>query len=55
MLEGAFADEVGHYERHSWLRLPAGAVHKPRTDAGCELYVKTGGHALLRAAGEDSP
>jgi anti-sigma factor ChrR (cupin superfamily) len=53
VLDGAFADEGGRYPRYSWLRLPAGAVHEARSDTGCELYVKTGGHALLRAAAED--
>lgn len=52
VLEGAFDDEAGHYEQHSWLRLPAGAVHEARSDTGCELYVKTGGHGLLHAAVE---
>ena len=51
MLSGGFEDEYGAYERHSWLRLPAGAVHMPVSSGGCELYVKTGG---LVAAGEHS-
>jgi anti-sigma factor ChrR (cupin superfamily) len=49
VLEGAFEDERGRYDTHTWLRLPAGFRHVPRTEAGCELYVKEGGFAYLRA------
>ena len=51
VLSGGFEDEYGAYERHAWLRLPAGAGHTPVSPGGCELYVKTGG---LVAAGQHS-
>jgi anti-sigma factor ChrR (cupin superfamily) len=40
VLEGVFSDESGNYPEGSWLRLPAGAHHRPFTRDGCELYVK---------------
>ncbi len=55
VLDGEFADDSGRYPAGSWLRLPAGALHHPRSDGGCELYVKRGGVAGLRDAGEDGP
>ncbi|NIW23737.1 MAG: anti-sigma factor [Gammaproteobacteria bacterium] len=51
VIEGAFADEEGAYGAGSWLRLPPGAFHAPRTRSGCTLYVKLGGFAYLRSAG----
>jgi anti-sigma factor ChrR (cupin superfamily) len=47
ILEGSFSDELGSYKRRTWLRLPAGSVHRPRTEQGCELYIKEGGFAYL--------
>jgi anti-sigma factor ChrR (cupin superfamily) len=49
VLEGAFADEAGRFAAGTWLRLPAGASHSPRTDEGCTIYMKEGGLAYLRA------
>ena len=43
VLRGAFSDEHGRYDRHTWLRLPAGSRHTPETETGCLLYVKSGG------------
>ena len=43
VLRGAFSDEQGRYDRHTWLRLPAGSHHSPASDTGCLLYVKSGG------------
>lgn len=51
VLEGAFSDESGAYEKGAWLRLPTGFVHEPRTEAGCTLYVKLGGLRYLRGTG----
>lgn len=48
VLEGEFADEAGTYSSGCWLRLPAGAVHRPRSAGGCTVYVKTGGLPYLR-------
>jgi anti-sigma factor ChrR (cupin superfamily) len=50
VLEGSFTDEAGAYAAGCWLRLPAGAEHRPRTDAGCMLYVKRAGLPYLRSA-----
>ncbi|HUF74520.1 MAG TPA: cupin domain-containing protein [Gammaproteobacteria bacterium] len=49
VVEGGFGDEFGDYEAGTWLRLPGGARHSPRTAAGCTLYVKQGGHRYLLA------
>jgi len=43
VLRGAFSDEHGRYDRHTWLRMPAGSHHSPASDTGCLLYVKSGG------------
>ncbi|MDE2148405.1 MAG: cupin domain-containing protein [Gammaproteobacteria bacterium] len=42
VLDGSFEDEEGSYTQDAWLRLPPGAVHRPRSPAGCRLYLKTG-------------
>lgn len=47
VLEGSLRDELGRYGPGAWLRLPAGAVHHPRSDTGCVLYAKRGGLACL--------
>ena len=51
VVEGEFTDDDGTYGQGSWLRLPPGAMQQPRTDHGCVLYVKLGGHPYLRAPG----
>jgi anti-sigma factor ChrR (cupin superfamily) len=55
VLDGDFADEAGDYRAGTWLRLPAGAMHAPKTRHGCTLYVKRGGLAYLTDAGPDGP
>jgi anti-sigma factor ChrR (cupin superfamily) len=50
ILEGEFADEAAAYSSGCWLRLPAGAEHHPRSDAGCTLYIKRAGLPYLRSA-----
>jgi len=50
VLDGAFSDAAGTYGAGTWIRLPLGAGHSPRTDSGCTLYLKQGGHAYLRSA-----
>lgn len=42
VLSGTFADDLGTYEEGTWIRNPAGTNHRPYTDTGCVLYVKTG-------------
>jgi anti-sigma factor ChrR (cupin superfamily) len=42
VLEGGFSDDDGDYTEGSWLRLPPGFAHRPRSDQGCVLYIKTG-------------
>ncbi|HEU4618878.1 MAG TPA: cupin domain-containing protein [Gammaproteobacteria bacterium] len=54
VLEGGFGDENGAYSRGCWLRLPAGTMHRPRSPAGCILYVKRGGLPYLRSASESA-
>ena len=48
VLEGALEDEQGRYAEGSWLRLPPGAAHSLRAEAGATLYLKAGGVAGLR-------
>lgn len=50
VLDGTFEDEHGRYGAHTWLRLPSGFRHAPRSSTGCELYVKEGGFPYLRPA-----
>jgi anti-sigma factor ChrR (cupin superfamily) len=50
VLEGGFADEAGAYHRGSWLRLPVGSQHRPRSEAGCTLYIKRAGLPYLKSA-----
>ena len=50
ILSGSFEDENGCYERYDWLRIPAGGAHQPRSQSGCELYVKVGGAVQLRGS-----
>ncbi len=50
VLDGALEDEAGRHAAGVWLRLPAGASHRPSSSEGCELYVKTGGVSSLRSA-----
>ncbi|HVS78538.1 MAG TPA: cupin domain-containing protein [Steroidobacteraceae bacterium] len=50
VLQGSFEDEHGRYDAQTWLRMPPGFRHAPRTTAGCELYLKEGGFRYLRSA-----
>jgi anti-sigma factor ChrR (cupin superfamily) len=42
VLRGVFQDEAGRYPTGSWLRNPPGSVHRPWSEAGCTIWVKTG-------------
>ena len=42
VLQGVFQDEHGTYPAGSWLRNPPGSVHRPWSEAGCTIWVKTG-------------
>jgi anti-sigma factor ChrR (cupin superfamily) len=50
VLDGELEDDDGRYGKLSWLRLPPGSSHRPRTKSGCLLYVKTGALPALRQA-----
>jgi hypothetical protein len=39
VLRGELTDERGTYPTHTWLRLPPGASHRPRSASGCLVYV----------------
>lgn len=59
VLDGEMQDDSGRYDEGTWLRLPAGASHRPKSDTGCELYLKTGGLQYLqglddRGAGDET-
>lgn len=43
VLSGCLEDEFGSYPMGTWLRMPRGAHHTPRSEVGCTLYVKSGG------------
>jgi anti-sigma factor ChrR (cupin superfamily) len=42
VLDGVFQDEHGDYPAGSWLRNPPGSIHRPWSDPGCTIWVKTG-------------
>lgn len=42
VLDGSLDDENGRHGKGTWLRLPAGSFHSPRTTDGCLLWVKQG-------------
>jgi anti-sigma factor ChrR (cupin superfamily) len=42
VVEGVFEDEHGRYEAGSWIRSPHMSVHKPFSQEGCTIFVKTG-------------
>ena len=42
VLEGLFQDEQGSYPAGTWLRNPPGSGHRPWSDEGCTIWVKTG-------------
>jgi anti-sigma factor ChrR (cupin superfamily) len=51
VLDGTFEDELGIYPKGTWLRLPIGARHRPRSTAGCDLYAKRSGFTYLKSEG----
>ncbi len=42
VLDGTFADEHGTYPAGTWMRSPHLSQHKPYSEDGCLIYVKTG-------------
>jgi anti-sigma factor ChrR (cupin superfamily) len=42
VIDGVFQDEHGSYPAGSWLRNPPGSVHRPWSEPGCTIWVKTG-------------
>jgi anti-sigma factor ChrR (cupin superfamily) len=48
VISGEFSDERGVYPEHTWLLLPPGGVHRPKTAAGALLYVRQGGFGADR-------
>ncbi len=42
VLSGVFQDDLGSYPAGSWLRNPPDSVHRPWSEAGCTIWVKTG-------------
>ena len=53
VLDGVFQDEHGNYPAGSWLRNPPGSIHRPWSDLGCTIWVKTG--HLPATFGSDGP
>jgi len=46
VLHGTFQDEFGDYASGTWIRSPHMSTHRPRSAAGCLIFVKVG-HLLL--------
>ncbi|QLC26062.1 cupin [Parasphingopyxis algicola] len=42
VLDGVFQDEQGDYPAGSWIRHPHLAEHRPFSEQGCQIYMKTG-------------
>ena len=53
VLSGVFQDGQGAYPAGTWLRNPPGSLHKPWSEAGCTIWVKTG--HLPTTLGPDGP
>lgn len=54
VLAGVFQDEHGRYPSGSWLRNPPGSSHRPWSEAGCTIWVKTG-HLPVTLGPDGSP
>ena len=52
VLEGVFQDEFGTYPAGTWLRNPPGSMHRPWSESGCTIWVKTG-HLAEMVGGAD--
>ena len=50
VIDGEFSDEFGSHPSGAWIRLPTGSSHRPRTEAGCTVYLKAAGLRSLRSA-----
>ncbi len=50
VLEGTFQDEHGSYPKGTWIRSPHLSQHKPYSEEGCLIYVKTGHLPMPEAA-----
>lgn len=42
VLEGVFEDEFGSYPTGTWMRSPHLSAHRPFSNTGCTILVKTG-------------
>lgn len=42
VIKGVFSDEHGHYPQGTWIRSPHMSQHKPFSQEGCTIFVKTG-------------
>jgi anti-sigma factor ChrR (cupin superfamily) len=42
VLAGCLEDEFGTYPAGTWIRMPGGSHHAPRSEVGCTLYVRSG-------------
>jgi anti-sigma factor ChrR (cupin superfamily) len=42
VVDGVFEDEHGRYPSGSWIRSPHMSMHKPFSNEGCTIFVKTG-------------
>lgn len=42
VVDGVFEDEHGRYPQGTWIRSPHMSVHKPFSQEGCTIFVKTG-------------
>jgi anti-sigma factor ChrR (cupin superfamily) len=42
VVDGVFEDEHGRYPAGTWIRSPHMSLHKPFSEEGCTIFVKTG-------------
>lgn len=49
VLEGVFEDEFGRYPAGTWIRSPHLSAHRPFSNEGCTILVKTGHLPLAQA------
>ena len=54
VLEGVFEDDLGRYPAGHWLRNPPGSAHRPWSESGCTIWVKTG-HLPVSLAPDGHP
>lgn len=55
VLDGELRDQHGRYPAGSWLRQPPGSAHRPWSEGGCTLWVKSGHLPATRGPDQGAP